>query len=80
MTKKETVLIETINTIGEDGENYEINLYQDFKTHVCMCAESHAPLPGVKRAKLPNGDPVNKLNNNEYDYEIVFSGIKLKTL
>lgn len=79
---KDIRLIKKIKTIGEDNEEYEVYLYQEFLTFDCMCNNHvNEELPGMKFAELANGKKVNKLSNDdEYDWQIVFPEIKLKKI
>jgi len=78
MTKTKTEHVGTFKTLGEDDNNYDIDLYQDFLYFTGM-KEGTTCKPGMK-ALYWNNKAVNNIEDNDYDFQIVSTGIKLKII
>ena len=68
--------IDRIACVGDDGESYTVIMYQRYKQFRGF--DGNSWVPGMKEAELPNGDPVNYIDDNTF--KIVLSDVVLQRL
>ncbi len=73
---KELRLTGQFSAVAADGSAYDILEWTEFHDVTCMSSTHREWLAGMKALKLPSGEHVNSLGDDEY--EVVTSSLRLR--